>query len=82
MIPNHYGRYKKADVIAKNYSIFSEDTEGVLTATEIKEAYGINIQSKDRLKHCVGFRCSNKIRGCVPVFDIIDITIKYRDGLL
>ncbi|MGM2623000.1 hypothetical protein ACS2QB_28295 [Bacillus cereus group sp. Bce039] len=80
MIPNRFGRYKKKDVIAKGYDIFSEKIEGFLTATEVKETFGVNLTQEERLKHCVGFRCDNKLRGCIPVFDIIDISVKIRDG--
>lgn len=70
--PNRYGRFRKEDVLKNGYEI----VEYGITATEIEKQLGVKLTMKQRLKHCIGFRCEKSWRGCVPVFDILDIALK------
>lgn len=70
--PNKFGKYKKADVLKHGYEIIDYG----FTATEIKRDTGVSLTPEQRLKHCIGFQCERAWRGCVPVFDILDIAVK------
>jgi len=76
--PNKFGKYKKGEVVQAGYRIL----ENGLTATEIKNETGIFIPPEKRLEHCVGFVCKQSWRGCVPVFDILEIGYKESIGKL
>ena len=76
--PNHQGRWKKADVIANGYEILDYGD----TASDVEKETGIKLDPQQRIDHCMGFRCEKAWRGCVPVFDIMDIAIKKSKGLL
>lgn len=76
--PNKFGKYKKGEVVQAGYKIVEDGA----TATEIKNETGITIPPEKRLEHCVGFVCKQSWRGCVPVFDILDIAIKNDRGKL
>jgi hypothetical protein len=74
--PNKYGRFKKVDVMNAGYEVI---TYG-LTATEIEEHTGIKLTLEQKLKHCLGFKCSRF--GCVPTFDILQVAIDDGYGRL
>jgi len=76
--PNRYGRFRKEDVLENGFEIV---TYGV-TATEIEKEVGVKLTMQQRLKHCLGFRCEKSWRGCVPVFDTLDIALKHDRGEL
>jgi len=67
--PNKFGKYKKDEVVAAGYQVL----EYGCTATQLKEDTNIRLTNEQRLKHCIGFMCKREWRGCVPVFDILQI---------
>jgi hypothetical protein len=76
---NSHGRYLKKDVIKAGYNIVSWG----MTYTELKnilreQGIHINWSDEERIKYCFAFRCEASWRGCVPVYDIIDVMQKLR----
>lgn len=78
LTPNNKGKFKKEDVIKAGYQIIDYG----VTATEIERELGIKLTMEQRLKHCIGFRCERGWRGCVPVFDLLEIAVKASNGEL
>lgn len=76
--PNNFGRYKKKDIISAGYPIV---TYGA-TYSEVKEQLGIDLDASQRIDLCIGFRCEKAWRGCVPVYDLLDLLGKLSRGEL
>lgn len=58
------------------------DETQYITATQLKREYGITLTPEQRLKHCIGFQCKKSWRGCIPVFELLDIMLKQSNGML
>lgn len=76
--PNNFGRYKKNEIIQAGYEIVTYGS----TYSEIKSELGIQLTDKQRLELCIGFRCEKAWRGCVPVYDLLDLLGKLSRGEL
>jgi hypothetical protein len=71
---NAHGRYLKKDVLRAGYDIVSYG----MTYTQLKDflrdsGIHINWTDEERIKYCFAFRCEPAWRGCVPVYDLLDV---------